>query len=59
MRSIGMILLALTMSVGGMTQSAHAHNWHVGVNYYARPHCVADYYGWNGPVGGFGNGYYV
>ena len=67
MRSIGMILLALTMFFGGITQSAHAHDWHVGVNYYARPHCVADYYGWNGPVGGFGsgfgsgfgNGYYV
>ena len=59
MRSVGLILLVLMVSLGGMTPSAHAHNWQVGVNYYARPHCVSDYYGWNAPVGGFGNGFYV
>lgn len=59
MRSVGLILLVLLVSLGGMTPSAHAHNWQVGVNYYARPHCVSDYYGWNAPVGGFGNGFYV
>ena len=59
MRSVGLILLVLAIGLGGVVPSAQARHWHVGVNYYARPYCVTDYYGWNAPVGGFGSGFGV
>lgn len=59
MRNFGLILLVLTMSLAGTEQSAQAAHWHVGVNYYAQPHCISNYYGWNAPVAGYGSGVFV
>lgn len=61
MRCVGLILLVLTMSLGGSVPSAQAGHWHFGVNYYARPFCVTDYYGygWHAPVVGFDNSYFL
>lgn len=59
MRSVSLILLVLTVSLGGSVESAQAGHWHFGVGCFSRPYCVTDYYGWHAPIVGFDNSYFL
>ncbi|MBC7815763.1 MAG: tetratricopeptide repeat protein [Planctomycetaceae bacterium] len=47
------------MSLSLSVHSAQAGHWHVGVQTYARPHCVTDYYGWHAPLTGFDSSFFL
>lgn len=59
MRNTSLVLVVLTLSLGGATRSAQAGHWHFGVGYHARPHCVTDYYGWHAPLTGFDSSFFL
>ncbi len=59
MRNGWMSLLVLAACLSLPAQPTQAGHFHFGMNYYARPYCVSDYYGWNAPVTGYGSGFSV
>ena len=52
-------VLAFTMYLSFSAQPAQANHWHCGANYYARPYCVTDYYGWHAPLTGFDSSFFL
>lgn len=52
-------VLVLATCLSFAVQPTQAGHLHFGMNYYARPYCVTDYYGWNAPVMGYGSGFSV
>jgi len=51
------LVLAACLSIPA--QPTQAGHFHFGLNYYARPHCVTDYYGWHTPLVGFDSSYFL
>lgn len=59
MRNGWMSVLILAACLSVPAQQTQAGHFHCGLNYYARPHCVTDYYGWHAPLVGFDNSYFL
>lgn len=56
MRNGWMSVLVLATCLSLPAQPTQAGHLHFGMNYYAQPHCVSNYYGWNAPWSGYGYG---
>ena len=59
MRNGWMSMMILAGCLSLPAQRTQAGHWHFGMNHYARPHCVTDYYGWHAPLVGFDNSFFL
>jgi hypothetical protein len=59
MRRVWINLLLLAVCLTMSASQLHAGHWHFGTNFYARPHCVTDHYGWHAPLTGFDSSFFL